>query len=191
MFCFVQVVLFETPHLQSIAGIIVAASSAVLQFTARPFQNGTLDLLDCTAMATIIAYIACGLAFLDSRMQEHTVVLLQHTLLLITLFTLSAAIFITVLDVHGARNAKKVRELVQSKIAKYLPLLCNRLRENVMPDGTDVDLHVRYMLHGMQRGKLHVESMVCCMVCFMLCCMVCCVMSCVHLASRLYRVRCI
>ena len=155
MFCLVQVVFVEAPHLQCIAGIIVAASSAVLQFSARPFQNGTLDLLDCTAMTTITVYIACGLALEDLQMNEHTVALLQHTLLLITLLTLGAAVVITLLDVNGARNAEQIQDAVKKKIAKCVPLLRTRLCENVLPDGTDAELRVFCMLHGILHSMLH------------------------------------
>ena len=81
--------------------------------------------------------------------------MLQHTLLLITLLTLGAAVVITLLDVNGARNAEQIQDAVKKKIAKCVPLLRTRLCENVLPDGTDAELRVFCMLHGTLHSMLH------------------------------------
>ena len=117
----------------------------ILRTPLRLFQNGSLDLLDCLSMSTILLYIAAGLGFLDSRLSlvmEGTGHSLGWALLLITLFTLVIAIVLFLLDVYGSRNAERIKDLVGAAIESCLPTLRTQLREKFLQSGTDQDLQL-------------------------------------------------
>ena len=78
-------------------GLVVGMASAVAQFTRRPFNNFALDLLDMAATLCTTFYIGCGLAFLDSRLDEdHHIVyqILGYLLLMTAALTLIFAFLI-------------------------------------------------------------------------------------------------
>ena len=60
-FCVLAVLAHESPYLQVIGGLLVAAWSMILQWAARPFNNDSIDLLDCFSMLVVFFYLCCGL----------------------------------------------------------------------------------------------------------------------------------
>ena len=87
LFCSLNVLVTNAPHIQLLGGIVLATVSVAVQFTARPFINDSLDLLvcglwinngmcfvnlllhqECTTGLCIVFYISCGICFLDGNL---------------------------------------------------------------------------------------------------------------------------
>ena len=134
MFCALAVLLQNYPQIQVIAGLTFTMCCAILQFTARPFLNDTLDVLDCFSMVSIFLYLCCGLCFQDKSLANHanphhgTYLLLPKLAQGVAGLNCCFAILTFYLDLRAGNKANSIKAALTAGVSAAIKTTQHRLQ---------------------------------------------------------------